>query len=52
MQSQPQLLDRDDLDLTYWNARFFLWCLARRPAWAMSKDLRAWPKQTRPTACS
>jgi hypothetical protein len=37
-------------DLDYWNGRFFLWCLAKRPVWAMSKDLRAWNKQTRPVA--
>jgi hypothetical protein len=40
----------ESTDLVYWNGRFFLWCLSRRPAWAMSKDLRVWPKQIRPTA--
>ena len=40
---QPELED-----LRYWNGRFLLWCLARRPSWAMTKDLRAWPKQARP----
>jgi len=45
-----QLLQQDELDLTYWNTRFFLWCLARRPAWAMEKDLRAWSRQMRPFA--
>jgi hypothetical protein len=37
-------------DLTYWNGRFFLWCLARRPVWAMSNDLRAWPRKIKPVA--
>jgi hypothetical protein len=40
----------DPTDLIYWNGRFLLWCLSRRPPWAMSKDLRAWSKQIRPTA--
>jgi hypothetical protein len=38
------------LNLDYWNGRFFLWCLARRPAWAMAQDLRTWSKYTRPEA--
>ena len=37
-------------DLDYWNGRFFLWCLARRPAWAMKDDLRSWTRATRPMA--
>jgi hypothetical protein len=37
-------------DLAYWNGRFLLWCFARRPAWAMSKDLRGWPRATKPIA--
>jgi hypothetical protein len=40
----------ESTDLNYWNGRFLLWCLARRPVWAMSQDLRVWPKQTRPIA--
>jgi hypothetical protein len=37
-------------DLAYWNGRFFLWCLAKRAAWAMSKDLHDWPRETKPVA--
>ena len=43
-------LQPESTDLIYWNGRFFLWCLSKRPAWAMSKDLRGWPQQIRPTA--
>jgi len=38
------------MDLAHWNGRFLMWCLCKRPAWAMAQDLRGWPKQIRPMA--